>query len=85
MRRRLLHALRCALVCGCFISLAAASTVAWGQAGVGGAGAPSFEKTEGVSYVFPYFIVAIAIGFGIFCVARSSRREDPQAKDGGPV
>jgi len=82
MRRLLSFSLRSALLGGC-LAAAAAPQFAWAQR-EGGAGIAAARDATEPSYVFPYFLMVLAIGLGLRLVGGPSRRKNLDEKSDAP-
>jgi hypothetical protein len=74
---------RTLLICACLIG-AIAPRPALAQK-EGGAGIMAAQDATEPNYVFPYFIVVLSTGMGIWLLGKPSRRKNLDEKEGGPA
>jgi hypothetical protein len=74
--------LRLSVVCA-LLALPAAPRIAWAQK-EGGAGIAAAQAATEPSYVFPYFLMVLSTGLGLYILGKPSRRKDPDEKADGP-
>jgi hypothetical protein len=51
----------------------------------GGAGVQAAAAATEPSYVFPYFLIVLATGLGLYILAKPSRRKNPAEEHSGPA
>lgn len=51
----------------------------------GGAGIPGAASATEPSWVFPYFLIVLSAGLGIWIIAKPSRRKDMDEKEDRPA
>jgi len=83
MRHFLKSSLRLALLCAC-LAFAAVPHVAWAQPKEGGAGIASAQAATEPSWVFPYFMMVIFTGLGLYLLGKPSRRKNLDVQRDGP-
>jgi len=71
-----------ALLCAC--AALAAPPSAWAQK-EGGAGIEAAKSATEPSYVFPYFLMVLSTGLGLYILAKPSRRKNPGEEQSGPA
>jgi hypothetical protein len=82
MQRAVKLALRLTLVGACLAS-AAAPRIAWAQK-EGGAGIAAAQAATEPSYVFPYFLMVLSTGLGLYLLGKPSRRKNLDERAEGP-
>jgi len=51
----------------------------------GGAGIAGAATATEPSWVFPYFLIVLSAGLGVWIIAKPSRRKDPDEKEDRPA
>ncbi|HVU89482.1 MAG TPA: hypothetical protein VHD36_19290 [Pirellulales bacterium] len=80
--------LRSLLVAAC-LAILATPALAQGKknepSGRGGAGIPDAAEQTEPNYVFPYFLVVLSIGLGLYVLNKPTRRKNMDEKDTAPA
>jgi hypothetical protein len=82
MRRILNYSLRLALLAAC-LAFVAAPRAAWAQK-EGGAGIAAAQAATEPSWVFPYFVMILSTGLGLYLLGKPSRRKNLDVQRDGP-
>jgi hypothetical protein len=71
------------LLAACLVALVAPqSALAQGE---GGAGIMAAQEATEPNWVFPYFLVVLSTGLGIYLLGKPSQRKNMDEKEGGPA